>query len=83
LANEALTVECLYCRGNLRRGVVPFTLDRRGYHVTWDAVPAWVCAQCGEPLFDAEVVDAMQRTLSALDQQSAILAHAGETGSES
>jgi YgiT-type zinc finger domain-containing protein len=34
------------------KGTAPFAIDRGGYHLHWDAVPAWVCTQCGEPLFE-------------------------------
>jgi hypothetical protein len=30
-------------------------------------VPAWVCEQCGEPLFDEETVDAIQEVLQGVD----------------
>jgi YgiT-type zinc finger domain-containing protein len=42
-------MECMHCRGRMIRGTAPFSLDRNGYHVSWDAIPAWVCSQCGEP----------------------------------
>jgi YgiT-type zinc finger domain-containing protein len=45
-------VECVVCRGALVKGTAPFSVDRDGYHLYWDAVPAWVCTQCGEPLFE-------------------------------
>jgi hypothetical protein len=32
-----------------------------------DDVPAWVCEQCGEPLFDEETVDAIQEMLREVD----------------
>jgi len=40
-----------------------------------DDVPAWVCEQCGEPLFDEETVDAIQEVLRGVDtrlEQSAL-----------
>ncbi len=30
-------------------------------------VPAWVCEQCGEPLFDEKTVDAIQEVLQGVD----------------
>lgn len=70
-------MECALCQGRLRRGTAPFSADRRGYHVHWDAVPAWVCDQCGEPLFEAREVELIQRTLTTLDRESeGLLAHA-------
>jgi YgiT-type zinc finger domain-containing protein len=67
---EAPTVECMYCRGQMQRGTAPFAMDRRGYHVAWDAVPAWVCSQVGETHFEAREVDLIQRELTVLDRES-------------
>jgi len=50
-----------------------FSLDRNGYHVSWDAVPAWVCSQCGEPFFESREVDLIQKALTELDRESAAL----------
>ena len=58
---------CVHCGGTLRRGTAPFHADRAGYHVHWDAIPAWVCSQCGEAAFDSRAVDAIQSVLSNLD----------------
>jgi len=34
-----------------------------------DEVPAWVCSQCGEPLFDEQAVDVVQGILSEIDRR--------------
>ena len=60
----------------MQRGVAAFGVERRGYHVRWDAIPAWVCTQCGEPLFEAREADVIQRALAALDRESQKLAPA-------
>ncbi len=73
-------MECPLCSGKLERRTVPFTLGRHGYHISREAVPAWVCGQCGEPLFDAREVDLMQEALTALDRQTAALLGAGGAG---
>jgi len=44
-----------------------YTANRAGYHLIIDDVPAWVCEQCGEPLFDEETVDAIQAMLREVD----------------
>jgi YgiT-type zinc finger domain-containing protein len=62
-------MDCLHCGGELKKGTAPFSVDRDGYHVHWNALPAWVCAQCGEPLFEKEEVDRVQRALGAIDAQ--------------
>lgn len=66
-------MECIHCKGHMNRSMAPFSLDRNGYHVSWDAIPAWVCCQCGEPLFEAREVDLIQNALAELDRQSAAL----------
>jgi YgiT-type zinc finger domain-containing protein len=63
-------VQCLHCKGRMQKGVAGFSVDRKGYHVHWDAIPAWVCTQCGEPLFEAREVDLIQRALAALDREN-------------
>ncbi len=60
-------MECIHCKGRTERGNAPFSIDRNGYHIHWDTVPAWVCTQCGEPFFERAEVERIQRALSALD----------------
>jgi len=66
-------MQCIHCRGIMKKTLAPFSVDRRGYHVVWDAVPAWVCNQCGEPFFESREVDLIQKALSALDRESQAL----------
>jgi len=75
-------MECMHCKGRMVRGAAPYSLDRNGYHVSWDAIPAWVCTQCGEPLFESRVVDLIQRALAELDRESAALTSAGSSASK-
>ena len=42
-------MKCIHCEGQMKKDVAPFHIDRKGYHLSLDAVPAWVCGQCGEP----------------------------------
>jgi YgiT-type zinc finger domain-containing protein len=63
-------MECLHCKGRLVKGAAPFSVDRSGYHLHWDAVPAWVCAQCGEPFFEDRQVDAIQDAIRSLDREN-------------
>ncbi len=68
-------MECLYCKAQMRRGTAPFSIDRNGYHISWDAVSAWVCDQCGESLFETKEIDAIQEALTVLDRETVALAH--------
>ncbi|HOE11431.1 MAG TPA: YgiT-type zinc finger protein [bacterium] len=62
--------ECIHCQGIMRRSTAPFSVDRKGYHLHWEAVPAWVCEQCGESYFESREVDLIQHALMALDRES-------------
>jgi len=55
------------------RGNAPFSADRNGYHISWEAVPAWVCSQCGEALFEDNEVDHIQNALQQVDQETVFL----------
>lgn len=40
LPSEDRLMECLHCKGRMERGTAPFSVDRHGYHVRWDAIAA-------------------------------------------
>jgi YgiT-type zinc finger domain-containing protein len=61
----------MYCKGKMKRGTAPFHIDRKGYHLVFDSVPAFVCEQCGEVYFDEPQVDSMQEAIRAVDVQAA------------
>ncbi len=62
-------MRCLHCEGILAQTQISYTANRKGYHLIIDDVPAWVCQQCGEPMFDEATVDAIQEVLTELDQR--------------
>jgi hypothetical protein len=49
-------------------------VDRKGCHLLLDAVPAWVCAQCGEPYFEEKEVDAIQELVASVEERAGALA---------
>lgn len=65
---------CMHCRGEMKRGTAPFHIDRKGVHLSFDDVPAWICTQCGEPYFEEAEVDSIQAILRAVDEQAEVLA---------
>ena len=67
-------MKCLQCQGTMKRGTAPFHVDRKGYHLLFDEVPAWVCSQCGEPYFEESEVESIQEAIRALDMQATKLA---------
>lgn len=70
-------MECIYCRGRMKKGSAPFSLNRHGYHIHWDAIPAWICSQCAEPYFESREVEIIQEAARGLDRHhQALLAEA-------
>jgi YgiT-type zinc finger domain-containing protein len=63
----------------MKRAYAPFHIDRKGYHLSLEAVPAWVCGQCGEAYFDEREVKAIQRLLQQLDKQTTTLPSVAST----
>ena len=57
----------------MNRKTAPFHIDRKGYHLLFDAIPAWICLQCGEVYFEEEEVEAIQGALESLDKRTAKL----------
>ena len=71
---ESETMKCIHCQGEMKRGTTPVHIDRNGCHLLLDAVPAWVCSQCGEPYFEEAEVDAIQDLVTSVEQRSEALA---------
>ena len=69
-------MKCIHCRGGMTPATAPFHVDRPGYHLRLDRVPAWVCGQCGEPYFKSREVEAVQDAIEVLDRQARRLAAA-------
>ena len=67
-------MKCMHCQGEMKRGTTPFHIDRKGYHFLWDAVPAWVCEQCGEAYFEEKEVDAIEALVKAIEEKTDPLA---------
>ncbi len=63
-------MNCAHCGGILLRSEAPFHIDRNGAHLHLERVPAWVCNQCGEPMFDEAAVESMHAILRAVDEQT-------------
>ena len=67
-------MKCIHCLGEMKRGTTPFHVDRKGCHLVLDAVPAWVCVQCGETYFEEKEVDAIQDLVASVEERAEALA---------
>ncbi|HPG39551.1 MAG TPA: type II toxin-antitoxin system MqsA family antitoxin [bacterium] len=63
-------MKCIHCKGEMKRGTAPFHVDRNGCHVLLDAIPAWVCTQCGEAYFEGNEVDTIQDIIRSIEEKS-------------
>jgi YgiT-type zinc finger domain-containing protein len=68
-------VECSHCKRDLEPGRTTYTANRHGYHLRLDDIPAWICQQCGEPIFEERVVEAIQQLLMTLDEGMELVSH--------
>lgn len=62
-------MKCIHCKGELKKGTSNFTDSRNGYVIVLEDIPAWVCAQCGEAMFEADAVNGIQEVLKAVDER--------------
>ena len=62
-------MKCSHCQSELKRGTATFTESRSGYVIALQDIPAWVCTQCGEPMFDTDAVSGIQDLLRAVDER--------------
>lgn len=62
-------MKCIHCNGTLKKKTVPYHVDRNGYHLILDTLPAWVCSQCGEHFFEEKEVDSIQDAVRTLDSR--------------
>ena len=55
-------MECIYCKGHMEKKTAPFNIQKNGYYLHWDAIPAFVCDRCGEMYFAEHEVDTIIAT---------------------
>ncbi len=63
-------MECLLCKGKMKKGETTYTINRKGYHLVLDHVPAFMCEQCGEPYFEENGIELVQRIIRDVDRNS-------------
>ena len=62
-------MKCLLCNGEMEKSKVSYTIDRKGYHVFIEKIPAYVCSQCGERFFDEAEVKALQEMIAVFEDK--------------
>ena len=59
-------VRCIRCEGRLAPGRAPVRLERPGFRLAWEALPAWVCGRCEASYFEAREVHLIRRALDLM-----------------
>ena len=62
-------MKCLLCKGEMERSRVSYTVDRKGYHIYIQSIPAYVCAQCGEKYFEEKEAAAIQDMIKTFENK--------------
>ena len=62
-------MKCFFCKGEMEKANVSYTVDRKGYHLFIKKIPAYVCSQCGEKYFEEKETKAIQNMIKALDEK--------------
>jgi YgiT-type zinc finger domain-containing protein len=57
---------CIRCEGQLAPGRAPVHLERPGYRLAWEGLPAWVCSRCEASYFEEREVHLIRRTLDLM-----------------
>lgn len=66
---EEEKMKCLLCKGEMEKTSVSYTVDRKGYHLFIEKIPAYVCSQCGERYFEEKETKAIQSMIKALEEK--------------
>lgn len=65
-AAPVLPMKCLGCMGPVQHSTTQVAIERNGYHLTWEAVPAWVCTRCGSSYFEPREVERIRQAVAAV-----------------
>ena len=70
--SETLPMRCLRCQGTVERGTAPVHVERNGYRMAWENVPAWVCSRCELSYFEPHEVETIRHAVRAMQSLAKI-----------
>lgn len=53
----------------MKKSTVPYSINRRGYHLFLEKIPAYVCSRCGQKYFDENESKAIQNLLKSFEKK--------------
>jgi YgiT-type zinc finger domain-containing protein len=54
----------------MKRSKAPFEIEKDGYRLRLEQIPAWICTQCGETYFEEKEMNSVHKVIQALDTQT-------------
>lgn len=61
--------KCFFCKGNMEKRKITVDYWWKGELVLIEKVPAWICTQCGEEVFEGPVAEQMEKVAKAKTQK--------------
>ena len=59
-------MSCFYCKGEMEQGTAKFILDLGHCVVIVKNVPARICRQCGEKVFDDDTMERLEQIVDSI-----------------
>ncbi len=53
----------------MEKTTISYTIDRKGYHLFIQKIPAYVCSQCGERYLEEKETEAIQNMIKVLEEK--------------
>ena len=63
-------MRCKKCQEAMNRQTASIQIDRKGVHLKFDSVPAWICRNCKETYYEESGVESIQAIIKAIDQEA-------------
>ncbi|HET9227659.1 MAG TPA: YgiT-type zinc finger protein [Thermoanaerobaculia bacterium] len=64
--HEVLAMKCLYCQAPVERTTTEYHVNRNGYNLSWQNLPAWVCTRCDQAYFEPREVQMVRQAVSSM-----------------
>ncbi|HWM89617.1 MAG TPA: hypothetical protein VN493_02500 [Thermoanaerobaculia bacterium] len=65
-SHEVLVMKCLYCQAPVERTTTQVRVNRNGYNLSWQSIPAWVCTRCDQAYFEPREVQLVKQALTSM-----------------
>lgn len=65
-SRELLPMKCLYCQAPVERTTTRVHVNRNGYNLSWQNLPAWVCTRCDQAYFEPREVEMVRQAIGSM-----------------